>query len=218
MANYNSIKNAALIAPTTNPDLGSANNRYGNVYLSGNVNIGGTNVTSTNAVAPRISAVTYVGDDTAADIAGGQTIIITGSGFNYGAAVYVAGSIASVVSVVSSSQITFTSSAKAAGNYALVIVNPDGASATFIPGMQYSGVPTWSTAAGSLGTVNMSTSFSSTLVASSDSPVTYSIISGALPAGVTLNSTTGFISGTMPVVSVSTTYNFTVRALSLIHI
>ena len=57
MANYNSIKNAALIAPTTNPDLGSATNRYGNVYLSGNVNIAGTSLTSTNALIPRVSDI-----------------------------------------------------------------------------------------------------------------------------------------------------------------
>jgi len=212
MANYNDIKNAALIAPTTVPDLGSENFRYGNVYLSGNVNIAGTSITSTNALTPRIASIGYPGDDTAADIIGSQTITLNGSGFNYGASVYVSGLLVSIVSVVDPSQITFISTAKIAGNYALVVVNPDGASATFVPGMQYSGVPTWTTAAGSLGAANSSAVFSATLAAISDSTVTYSISSGSLPSGVMLNSSSGVISGTMPIVSVSTTYNFTVRA------
>jgi hypothetical protein len=212
MANYNSLKNAAIIAPTTTPDLGSATNRYGNVFLSGNVDIGGTSLTSTNAIAPRIATLTYIGDDTAAGVAGGETITINGSGFNYGASLYIGGTIVSVVSVVSSTQITFTSPAKSAGNYALIVVNPDGASATFVPGMQYSGVPSWSTAAGSLGAFDGSSSFSISLSATSDSAVTYNIASGALPSGITLNSSTGGLSGTLPTVTVSTTYNFTVRA------
>ena len=96
MANYNSLKNAALISPTTTPDLGSATNRYGNVFLSGNVNLGDTMITSANALTPKISSVSYVGDDTAASPAGGQTITINGTGFNNGLAVYLGGIIVSV--------------------------------------------------------------------------------------------------------------------------
>lgn len=216
MANYNSIKNAALIAPTTNPDLGSANNRYGNVYLSGNVNIAGTSLTSTNALIPRVSAIVYgtgaMANDTATDTAGGVTLTLNGSGFNYGAAVYISGVPVSVVSVVGPTQITFISPAKTAGNYPLVVLNPDGATATLITGIQYSGTPAWTTSAGSLGAYNQGTAFTSTLAAISDSTVTYSVASGSLPSGITLNSTSGVLSGTMPSVSSSTTYTFTIRA------
>ena len=213
MANYHSIKNAAILTPTTNTDLGSDANRYSNVYMSGNIVMSnGVTVTSTNAVAPRISSVTYVGNDTAADPAGGQTITLNGSGFGSGAAVYIGGSIASSVTIVSSTQVTFTSPAKSAGTYTLNLVNTDGASASYIVGMQYSGVPAWSTSAGSIGSVSSGGSASFTVAATGDAPVTYSVTSGSLPTGLTLNSASGVISGTAPVVANETTYNFTIRA------
>lgn len=212
MANYNSLKNAALISPTTTPDLGSATNRYGNVFLSGNVNLGDTMITSANALTPKISSVSYVGDDTAASPAGGQTITINGTGFNNGLAVYLGGIIVSVSSVVSSTQATFVSPAKSAGNYGLIVVNTDGGTATFIPGIQYSGTPAWSTTAGSLDTVYETNAISNTVVATSDSAVVYSVFSGTLPSGVTLNTSTGLVSGTSPSVESSTTYNFEIGA------
>jgi len=213
MANYNDIKNAALIAPTTTPDLGSENFRYGNVFLSGNVNIAGTSITATNAVAPRITAIAYPGDDTAADIAGSQTINVYGSGFAAGATIYIDGFITGIVVFISSTQLSFTSSALTAGTHSLVVVNVDGASAIFVPGIQYSGVPNWSTAAGTLGTALKSTSVNISLAATGDAPVTYLITSGTLPSGITLNSTTGALSGTAPVVTNITTYNFTISAV-----
>ena len=212
MANYNSLKNAAIIAPTTNPDLGSDTNRYGNVYLSGNVNIAGTNITATNAITPRIGSISYFGDDTSADPAGGQTVSLNGSGFVAGATVYINGSIVSVVVVMSSSLITLIAPAKTAGNYSLVLVNPDGAGATFVAGIQYSGVPSWTTTAGSLATVYETDAISNTLAATSDSTVSYSLASGTLPDGITLNTSTGFVSGTAGAVSGATTYNFTINA------
>ena len=213
MSDYNSLKNSALTSPTGNLDLGSATNRYGNIFLQGNLAIGNLVANESSLVSPKISSLTYVGDDTAANPAGGQTITVNGSGFATGAVVYVAGSVVSLTVVVSPSAITFTSPAKAAGNYTLILVNLDGGTATFIPGMQYSGVPTWSTSAGSLANVYESASVSSTLVATSDSTVSYSVTSGALPAGVTLNSATGIVAGTAPAVaSGSGTYSFTANA------
>ena len=120
MSNYNSLKNSALVTPTGNTDLGSPANRYGNVYLSGNLAIGNSVASESNLISPRISSVSYVGDDTAADPTGGQSITITGSGFRTGAVVYVAGSVVSLATVVSSTTIVFTSPAKSAGNYTLI--------------------------------------------------------------------------------------------------
>jgi hypothetical protein len=37
MANYHNLKNAAILTPTTNTDLGSDSNRYSNVFMSGNI-------------------------------------------------------------------------------------------------------------------------------------------------------------------------------------
>ena len=214
MSDYNSLKNSALTNPTGNLDLGSATNRYGNIFLQGNLAIGNLVATETSLVSPKISSLTYAGDDTAADPTGSQTITVNGSGFSSGAAVYVAGSVASSVTVVSSTQVTFSSPAKSAGNYTLILVNSDGGTATFIPGIQYSGVPSWSTSSGSLASVYEYDAVSSTLAATSDSPVTYSVTSGALPTGVTLTSATGVVAGTAPSqASGSTTYNFTTSAI-----
>ena len=113
--------------------------------------------------------------------------------------------------MVSATQITFTAPALATGSYVLYVVNTDGGTAVVVPGIQYSGVPSWTTAAGTLGTVYETAAISSTVAATSDSAVSYSVISGALPTGATLASN-GTISGTSPVTASSTTYTFTVRA------
>ena len=48
--------------------------------------------------------------------------------------------------------------------------------------------------------------------ATGDAPVTYSLYSGTLPTGATLNTSNGYISGTSPAVGGPTTYTFTIRA------
>jgi hypothetical protein len=217
MANYNDIKNAAIIAiitePAENADLGSPTNTYGNVFLSGNVNLAGTKITSTNVIVPKIANISYLGDDTATDIAGGQTITLIGTGFAAGTNVLINATIpAGSVSVISESLLTFIAPAMSAGTYVLYLINPDGGTAISIPGISYSGVPNWSTSAGTLGSIVSVSSFSVTLAATGDAPVTYSVTSGSLPSGITLNASTGFLSGTAPEESASTTYTFTVTA------
>ena len=173
---------------------------------------GGTgNTTGGGTTSPTISQISYGGDDTATDVAGGGLITLTGTNFASGAKVLINTTPVGVVTVVSSTQITFTAPQLAAGSYILYVVNLDGSTAIAVPGIQYSGVPAWTTAAGSLGTSYETAAISSTLSATSNSAVTYSVLSGTLPSGATLNSN-GTISGTSPLVSGSTTYTFTVRA------
>ena len=182
MANYHQVKNAAILTPTTATDLGSDANRYSNVFMSGNIVMSnGVTVTSTNVITPKIASVTYPGDDTAADIAGGQTITITGTGFSSGASVLVGTTPSNVVTVVGSTSITFTSPALSAGNYALYVINSDGGTAIYIPGIAFSGTPTWSTSSGSLATVYETNSISSTVAATGDATISYSVNSGTLP-------------------------------------
>jgi hypothetical protein len=176
---------------------------------------GGTgNTTGGGTSSPTISTIAYVGNDTAADVAGGQTITLTGTNFAAGAKVLINTTQASVVTVVSSTQITFTTPALAAGSYILYVVNLNGSTAIAVPGIQYSGVPAWSTPAGTLGTITETTAVSATLSATSNSAVSYSLASGTLPVGATLNSN-GTISGSSPLTASSTTYTFTVRATDL---
>lgn len=74
-------------------------------------------------------------------------------------------------------------------------------------------VPQWSTGSGLLGTVDMGGSVSLSLSASDadGDAITYSLVSGSLPSGVSLNSS-GAISGTAGSITSDTTYNFTIGA------
>lgn len=161
---------------------------------------------------PTITAVGYPGNDTAVALAGGDTVTITGTNFKTGAKVVVNGVQPSVVTIVNSTQITFTAPANAVGSYVIYVVNTDGSTALAVPGLQYSGFPAWTTAAGSLGTSPKAISFSTTLAATGDAPITYSLASGTIPPGLTLNSSTGVLSGTTPTVNADTTYSFTIRS------
>ena len=142
MADYNSLKNAAILTPTTGTDLGSSSNPYSNVFMNGNIVLNNSViVTSNNAVLPRITSITYPGSVTAANPAGGQTITITGTNFNNAGGtptILIGTAIASVVSYISSTSISFTTPALNAGTYALTVLHTDGAAAIFVSGISYS--------------------------------------------------------------------------------
>ena len=164
-------------------------------------------------VAPTIETVSYPGDDLAADPVGGQTITLTGTNFLAGASVEISGTLASVVTVVSKTEITFTAPAKAAGDYDILLTNGDNTTATFVNGMSYNGVPSWTTAAGNLGSFPAGSTIPTiTLVATEpDSGViSYSVTTGALPTGLAL--TGADIDGSVPSPAGETTYNFSVTA------
>jgi hypothetical protein len=83
--------------------------------------------------------------------------------------------------------------------------------------------PVWSTATGNIGDSyesNRSRSFGPVSATDPDgTTVRYVIVSGSLPPGLTLNETTGNITGTVTgapttVNGVSVDYSFTIRALS----
>ena len=167
---------------------------------------------------PKITSITYSGNATATPPAGGETITVNGSFFKPGCYVYVDRTQASVVSFISSTQITFVAPAKSAGTYTLYVYNPDGGTAIYIPGMNYSGTPTWSTASGSIGTAYETVELSSNvtvLSASSDSTIKYRLYSGSLPTNAVLNTNTGAITGVTGTVSGVTTYTFVIEAYDL---
>ena len=211
MADYYQLKNQNIFNPPPNTDMGNVNSQFDTMYVQNALVLGNVSVTGTTIIAPRISDIAYPGDDTAADTAGGQTITLNGTGFVAGASVLINGSAVGVVSVVSSTVITFTSPANATGSYVVYVVNPDGSTAIAIPGIQYSGTPTWTTAAGTLGNVYETASFNQTVTATGDAPITYSVVSGSLPPGSTFNAN-GTITGTSQLSASPTTYSFTVRA------
>jgi hypothetical protein len=147
-------------------------------------------------------------------------ITITGTNFVNGAKVEVQNS--STGAIFTADTVSFTNSTTLVTNFTLTtdgtyfvrVENPDGyagRSSTAI--LSVSDAPTWTTAAGSLGSVAKGDAFSATVVATSDSSVTYSKTTGSFPTGITLASGTGVISGTEAGSDTSeTTYNFTIRA------
>jgi hypothetical protein len=164
-----------------------------------------------SGTALKISAIGYVGNNTATDVAGGETITLTGTGFVSGASVIINGVAAGVVTVVSATRLTFTAPALTAGTYIFYVVNTDGATAISVPGISYSGVPSFYTGAGSVGTVYEASSFNSNVSAVGDSAITYTIASGTLPTGATLNAN-GVITGSSVLTASPTTYTFGVTA------
>ena len=75
--------------------------------------------------------------------------------------------------------------------------------------------PDWVTTAGSIGTFPSQVPMTFTFEATPKLPataITYTVLSGTIPTGLTLNSETGVLSGTPGIVGSDTTYNFAVRA------
>ena len=146
-------------------------------------------------------------------------IVITGTNFVITPTVELhsttgAVTLANTVTRDSATQLTINVTLPTDGTYFIRVENPDGLavrSSTAL--LTVSDAPTWTTASGSLGSVAQGASFSTTVVATSDSAITYSVQSGALPTGLSLNTSTGVISGTESGSDTGeTVYNFTLRA------
>jgi hypothetical protein len=163
---------------------------------------------------PTFSSVDYPGDDTALDPAGGQSLIINGTTFNTGVTVTIDGTTPSSITRNSATQLTVTAPAKSAGTYTLVITNTDGGTSTSSNAVSYNGIPAFTNAAGSLGSVGegQTANFSAAATEPDGGAIGYTITSGALPTGLSINASTGAITGTAGSVSADTTSNFTVTA------
>ena len=105
-------------------------------------------------------------------------------------------------------------------NVRILLTNPDGNAVRSSSDLVVSDGPVFTTT--SLPNGESNTAYSQNIDVTGDSAVTIitSVVSGALPAGVTIGSTTNpsgstyraVISGTMPAITNQTVYNFTVRA------
>lgn len=170
--------------------------------------VGGATIT---AVAITDSNYAVV-DDTAVATTGGY-IKLTGSGFKTGCVVYVAGTAASTTTFVSSTEVRAAIGANSSNTHTIYLLNTDGSAAFYLSGLAVSGVPTWSTDATLPAAYEQAASYSQALTATGDATITYSLKAGSnLPTGVTLNSSTGALSGTTPADTGSTTYTFTIIA------
>ena len=153
-----------------------------------------------------------------------STLTINGTNFAAGATAFVVGTsgvetIANSTTLVSVVEITavFPALAVADAPYDVKIVNPSNLYGVLYETLGVNDKPVWSTTAGSLGTFTELDVVSVTVAAtdttdSTNSPLQYSLVSGSLPGGLSLNSTTGVISGTLTNVISNTTYSFTIGA------
>ena len=160
----------------------------------------------------------------------GTTVTITGEGFENGATVHFVSAatgtstVAASVSFVSANSLTVTTPTLAVAGepWSIKVTNPDGISAAIESILDAGGSPTWTTAAGQVGSDTIQTaSFSATVAATdpdgqavtySESGTTVLTGSGTGELGFTLNSSSGAITGTMPSLSNDTTFNFTLAA------
>lgn len=128
-------------------------------------------------------------------IAGGTTVTLTGTGFLSGATVTVGGVSLTGVVVVSSTQITGVTPAHVAATDDVVVTNTDGQSATLVASFTFSS-GTFSIVTNDMPNGNPTAPYFATiLTASGTGPYAWSITSGSLPPGLSLNATTGVISG-----------------------
>jgi len=169
---------------------------------------------------PTISSI----NDTEVDSAGGgnQTIVITGSNFSSGAVASFVGSSASFnassTTVDSETQITAVapkaSFLNAQEPYAVKITANSGLTGTLADAINVDNDPTWSTSAGSLGASKeigeTGTHFTVSASDTDGDTIAYTVQSGSLPTGTSLNSSTGAISGTIG--GSAATFSFTLRA------
>ena len=145
-----------------------------------------------------------------------NTITITGTNFAAGATATLVGTdgteiVATSTTVTNLTQIvaTFGPVSGSIDPYDIRVTNPSNLYGVYYDILNVNDKPVWTTAAGSLGTFNQgSTSYQ--LVASDEENnlLTYSLVSGSLPTGLTLSSS-GLISGTNAGTA-NTTYNFTI--------
>src|SRR6056300_1764618 len=150
-----------------------------------------------------------------------ETVHINGTDFTNGARVDFIDSTTNAVlnlptvTFVSATQLRVTvpaSTLTEGTDYKIRVSNPDGLAATSTGTVLYSETVSFSTSSGSLGSVLEGESASFSVSASSNSTIAYSVTSGSLPSGLSLNSSTGAITGTAPSVSADTVSTFTITA------
>ena len=166
--------------------------------------------TTTNPTVSSISPSTITNSAT--------NITITGSQF---VSVPQVEAISSTGAITSANSVSFTNATTLVANFTLTtdgtyflrIENNDGLAVRSSSALlTVSDAPTWNTASGTLGTFSAGGSISATISASGDSTIAYSIASGSLAGGASLNTSTGAITGTESGASATTTYTFTASA------
>lgn len=171
-----------------------------------------------NIVAETPGVTGYTG--TLKEITGG-TVTITGTNFASGAIATLIGTdgteyVATETVVTNLTQVvaTFGPISGSKEPYDIRVTNPSNLYGVYYDILTVNDAPVWQTAAGSLGNFNEASSVSITLSATDEenNAVTYSSLN--LPEWLSLNPSTGVLSGTAPQLANTTTYSFSVTATS----
>ena len=162
--------------------------------------------------------------DVDSNAGGNETFTVTGDRFSIGvAAVFTSNTGVTVtpntVTRNSATQLTLvvprSSFVNAQEPYDLKVTNASGLSTILADQLTVDSAPTWTTSSGTLATIREDQTGTHATVAATDADgetISYSVASGSLPGGLSLNSSTGVISGDPTDVTGSTTSNFTLRA------
>ena len=173
------------------------------VSLGGSVTIGETKPTI-SAINPSVIENTQT------------AVTITGTNF---VSVPTVEAISSTGAITRADTVSFSSATSIVANFTLPtdgtyfirVENNDGNAVRSSSALlTVSDAPAWTTAAGSLGSNAAGSSVSYTVAATG--ATSFSKTSGTFPGGVSLNSSTGVISGTESGATSETTYSFTIRA------
>lgn len=217
-------------------DLGSAENVWRDLYLSGstihlgnasisevggNVVINKLNVSGSiiaDGLIPELSIsnvqITDSNwnpvDDTALPPEGGR-FILNGIGFAPATLVKISNTNVSATSYVDATQLRVQVGARTPGTYDVSVIRGDTQTATLPSALHFSDVVTWTTS-GNLGFIEYGQPYTLGLEALSDSQITYSNVD-PLPPQTTLDPVTGNLVGNITSVDTSTLYSFDISAV-----
>lgn len=179
------------------------------------------NVFKSIDIAPMVTSVNNTNID-GDSITSGFDLVITGTNFATGATVKFIGNDGTqysspTVTINSGEQITArvnTNIDPSKEPFDVQVTSAGGLSSLKEDAFNIDAVPAWTTAAGAIGGGFNGDSINLQVTASDPdgSIASYGVQSGALPSGVSLNTSTGAITGTLPTVGSVTTNTFTIRA------
>jgi hypothetical protein len=172
---------------------------------------------------PIITSVDVTSIET--NLGGTETFVINGSNFQSGVSVKLRGNNGTLITPDtetrnSENQITITKTRSSFSNvlepYDIIITNTSGLAGTLSGQISVDNTPTWITASGQIGNALNGTALSASVSATDPDgdTIVYTESGGSVLSanGLSLNSASGAITGTLPVVGSNTTYNFSLQA------
>ena len=211
LANFVSGTNSAITTTQIDDDaVTNAKIANESITINGSaVNLGGSvTVGETKPTISSISPTVIENTQTSVTIAGTNFVSVP-----------TVEAIGSTGAIVRADEVSFTSSTSIVakftlpidGTYFVRVENNDGNAVRSSSALlTVSDAPAWTTSAGSLGSNAAGSSVSYTVAATN--ATSFAIQSGSLPGGVSLNTSTGAITGTESGATAETTYSFTIRA------